>query len=102
MNRRDFAAMLLSLAPAGCDWFKDKKQPLPGERIPVLGLETSFEPDPQLASVPVTLPPAVGNPDWSEPGGNPAHAMGHLALPDTLTRAWSGGIGDGASRYTRI
>jgi hypothetical protein len=30
MNRRDFAVLLLSLAPAACDWLKDKKQPLAG------------------------------------------------------------------------
>ena len=35
MNRRDFAALLLALGPAGCDFFADKKQPLPGERISV-------------------------------------------------------------------
>ena len=46
MNRREFAALLLSLTPAGCDWFSDKKQPLPGERISVLGLETTFDSDP--------------------------------------------------------
>ena len=74
MNRRDFAALLLSLAPAACDWLRDKKQPLAGERISVLGLDTRFEPDPQLASEAVTLPPPVANPEWPEPGGNPAHA----------------------------
>ena len=87
MNRRNFAALLLSLAPAACDWFRDKKQPLTGERISVLGLDTQFDPDPQLASVPVTLPPPTTNADWPQPGGNAAHAMGHPALPDKFARA---------------
>jgi outer membrane protein assembly factor BamB len=102
MNRRDFAALLLSLTPAGCDWFSDKKQPLPGERISVLGLDTTFDPDPQLASMPVTLPPPAVNAEWPEPGGNPAHSMLHPALPDRLARAWETGIGEGASRRTRV
>jgi hypothetical protein len=38
MNRREFAVLLLSLTPAGCDWFSDKKQPLPGSGSRCLGL----------------------------------------------------------------
>jgi outer membrane protein assembly factor BamB len=102
MNRRDFAALLLALGPAACDWFKDKKTPLPGERIPVLGIGGGVEPDPKLAATPVALPPPAVNRDWPEPGGNPAHVMGHPALPEKLTRAWDTSIGDGSSRYTRV
>src|SRR4029077_4360589 len=102
MNRRNFTALLLSLAPAGCDWFRDKKQPLTGERIWCLGLDTRFAPDPQLASVPVALPPPVSNADWPQPGGNPAHAMVHPALPDKIARAWDTSIGEGAPRRTRV
>ena len=102
MNRRDFAALLLALGAGGCDIFKDKKQPLPGERISVLGIGNSLEPDPKLVAVPVSLPPPAVNPDWPEPGGNPAHAMGHPALPATLSRAWETSVGEGSSRYTRV
>jgi outer membrane protein assembly factor BamB len=102
MNRRDFAALLLALGVAGCDMFKDKKVPLPGERLPVLGIGSSLEPDPKLASVPVTLPPPKVDPDWPQPGGNTAHSMGRPALPDKLARAWDTSIGDGSSRYTRV
>jgi outer membrane protein assembly factor BamB len=102
MNRREFAALLLSLTPAACDLLADKKQALPGERISVLGLETTFDPDPQVASMPVSLPPPVTNAEWPEPGGNPAHSMVHPALPDRIARAWETGIGEGASRRTRV
>jgi outer membrane protein assembly factor BamB len=101
MNRRDFASLLL-LGMAGCELFKDKKQLLPGERIPVLGLGSRFEPDPKLAEAAVALPPPAANPDWPEAGGNPAHAMGHPALPDKLARAWNTSIGDASGRYTKI
>jgi outer membrane protein assembly factor BamB len=102
MNRRDFAALLLALGPAACDWFRDKKTPLPGERIPVLGIGGGVEPDAKLAATPVTLPPPAVNRDWPEPGGNPGHVMGHPSLPEKLTRSWETSIGDGSSRYTKV
>ncbi len=102
MNRRDFAALLLALGPAACDWFRDKKQPLPGERIPVLGIGGGVEPDPNLAAASITLPPPGVNRDWPEPGGTPAHVMSHPALPEKLIRAWETSIGDGSSRYTKV
>ena len=105
MNRRDFAALLLASATAGCnlfDWFGEKKTPLPGERISVLGIGGGLDPDPSLAEVPVSLPPPEVNPAWPVPGGVPTHAIGHPALPDRLGRAWNANIGEGASRYTRV
>ena len=102
MNRRDFTALLLASAAAGCGIFDEKKTPLPGERISVLGLGGGLEADPSLAEVAVALPPPELNPAWPVPGGVPTHAMGHPALPEQLSRAWSTDIGEGASRYTRI
>ncbi len=102
MNRRDFTALLLAIGAAGCDMFKDKKQPLAGERISVLGAGGGVEPDPKLANTPVTLPNPAVNPDWTQSGGNPAHAMNHPALSEKLGRAWETRIGDGSSRYTRV
>ena len=94
--------VLISLLLAACGWFDSKKQPLSGERIPVLSLDRQLEPDPDLAKIAVTLPAPVVNTDWPEPGGYPNHAMQHLALPERLTRVWSRSTGDGASRYSRV
>jgi len=102
INRRDFTALLLGLGTAGCDMFKDKKQPLPGQRIPVLGLGSDIEPDPKLAGIAITLPPPAVNPDWPEPGGNPAHAMNHPALPEKPARIWQTSVGEGSSRRTKV
>lgn len=102
MKRRDFTALLLSLGAAGCDMFSDHKQPLPGERIAVLGAEGDVVPDPKLEGTPVTLPPPTLNPEWPQPGGTPNHDMGHLALPATIDRAWSTSVGDGSGRYTKV
>ena len=87
---------------AGCSWFATKKQPLPGERISVLSLDRQLKPDPALATVAISLPKPVVNPDWPQPGGYPDHAMQHLALPDTLRQVWKTSVGEGSSRYTQI
>ena len=51
---------------AGCsalpDWFGDSEAPpLPGERISILALEQSLEPDEGIADVTVRLPAATRN-----------------------------------------
>jgi outer membrane protein assembly factor BamB len=96
------SVLLVALILAGCSWFSEKKQPLPGERISVLSLDRQLEPDPALANIPITLPAPVVNSDWPEAGGYPNHAMQHLSLPDKLTQAWRTSIGEGVSRYTRV
>jgi outer membrane protein assembly factor BamB len=104
MKRRYFVSVLLaSLSTAGCGLFDSKpKTRLPGERISVLGLDRQVAADPTLANKPIALPPPTDNPDWPEPGGNPSHAMGNLALPNQVRKAWDTSIGDGSSRYTKV
>src|ERR1700733_6692201 len=104
MKRRHFVSVLLaSLTTAGCGLFGDKpKAKLPGERISVLGLDRKIKADPALANKPVALPPPTTNPDWPEPGGNPNHAMGNLALPSQVNKAWEKSIGEGSSRYAKV
>jgi outer membrane protein assembly factor BamB len=103
MKRRYFvSALLASLTTAGCDLFDKKKAKLPGDRISVLGLDRAIAADPAVASRPITLPPMTVNPDWPEPGGNPAHNMGNLSLPSQVKKAWETGIGEGSSRYTKV
>ena len=72
------------------------KTPTIGERIPVLGGEAGIEVDPALADVQISLPVAAPNAEWTQPGGNAAKSMGHLALPAQLNRAWSAKIGRGS------
>lgn len=103
MNRRNFGALLLALGTAGCDWFAgDKKAPLPGERLPVLGIGSDLEPDPKLAATQVALPPPEINADWPEAGDTPAHLAGRPALSGRLARAWQQSVGDGSSRHSRV
>ena len=50
----------------------------------------------------VTLPAAVSNADWPQPGGGPAHQMGRLACSDGMARAWSADIGEGGGYRQKI
>ncbi len=96
--------MALALSLVGCDTF-DKlfsgpgKDRLKGPRVSVLALDSALEPDPKLVSVKVRLPRPVLNADWPQAGGNPEHAMQHLALDGALRQAWSDSIGAGETRY---
>jgi outer membrane protein assembly factor BamB len=95
-------ALLLCALVAGCSWFEKKKEPLPGVRISVLGLDRQLEPDPQLAAKPIALPPPTPNADWPEPGGEPDHAMHRLMLSGSLAPLWSVRVGEGSERYTHV
>ena len=95
--------LVLPLALAGCDSFgKKKKDIIPGERISVLALEKQLEPDPDLASLQVVLPPPEVNANWPQASGGPTHVMQHPALSDTLKQAWQVTVGEGSSDYGEL
>lgn len=100
------ALLLATTALAGCDsldLFGDKpKAPLPGDRIAVLALERSLEPDARIVDLEVRLPRPYVNEDWPQPGGYPGHAMHHLSLSGDLKEVWRADIGTGRSSYTRL
>ncbi len=97
------AALAFALAVAGCDYFKDPKPPpLPGDRISVLLNQRTLSPDPELASASILLPAPSPNADWPQAGGYPNHAMQHMQLPDTISRAWSVDIGAGSKKEKRL
>ena len=105
LGRAGMVALALTLA--GCGLFRDMfqdtaKQKLKGERLSVLALDRSLEPDPALVSVAVSLPKPVLNPDWPEAGGYPSHTMQHVALDGPLRRLWRSSIGEGGSRYGAV
>ncbi len=75
---------------------------LPGERIAILNLDRGLHPDPAVAGLPVELSKPYVNRDWTQYGGNPEHAMYHLALGDSPRRVWSTDIGEGSSDDRRL
>lgn len=75
----------------GCGAFKGEKKATPtiGQRVPILMSESDIVADKSLASVDVALPAPMANDAWSQPGGNAAKSMGHLALGASPARAWT-------------
>jgi len=84
---------------AGCDsWFGTKPSPpLPGKRISVMALDSRIEADPRLADLAIRLPRPFDNPDWTQAGGVPDHAMHHLSAKGALTPIWRVSVGDGST-----
>ncbi len=95
-------AGLLALTACG-SWLGETPEPrLPGERIPVMLLDEGPRADERLASLSVVLPPPEANADWPQSGGTASHAPGHLAVADTIDRAWSASIGEGSGGRERL
>ncbi len=78
------------------------EQILPGQRIAILSLDRGLRPDPAVAEVQVQLSEPYVNRSWTHFGGNPEHAMYHLALGDSPRRIWTAKIGDGSSDDRRL
>jgi outer membrane protein assembly factor BamB len=81
--------------------FAEKEVPLPGKRVAIIQQET-LRSDAVASSRPVSLPPQQANEAWSQPGGVPSNAPGHLALGSTLKSAWSANVGTGSSFYGKV
>ena len=105
MKRSITILLAASLAVSGCGILrsgdKKPKTPVLGERLPVLSYEAKVEADPDLAELTVTVPAAVANDSWTQPGGNAAKSMGHVELGASLTRAWTASI-EGSSATARL
>ncbi len=106
--RRTLAALCLAVALAGCGTIKDivagvdDEEPLAGERIPVMLLESKIRADDSLADLSVKLPPPQANVEWAQVGGVPSHVMHHVAASDDLVKAWGVEIGAGTGGRDRL
>lgn len=92
---------------SGCsvlpDWLgSSEPPPLPGERISILALEQSLEPDEGVADITVRLPAPYQNPNWPQSGGNASNAMQHLTLDGPLDEVWRASIGEGSDDENRL
>lgn len=102
------ALSVSAIAISGCasgGWFgKSKADPLPGERVSVLELQTQLEPDdPALSAQGFVAPDPWVNEFWPQAGGYPNHVMQHLALnAGPLQQVWRASIGDGATKGTPL
>ena len=81
------------------DWMgKNQKPPLPGERISILQLDKTLEPDSAIADLDVRLPRPFRNKDWPQAAGFANHAMHHLEAGENLRQAWKTSIGIGSDQ----
>jgi outer membrane protein assembly factor BamB len=83
--------------------FAEKQVPLPGRRISVMPAQGNKVPgDLADASKPIALPPQRVNEDWTQPGGDPNNAPGHLAFNGAAKEVWSADAGEGSSSSGRV
>ena len=96
--------MIAAGLASGCGIIKKgrPKTPVIGERIAVLTNETDVAVDPETAALATTIPDAVANSEWAQPGGNAAKSMGPLAHGTSLGQAYSVSIGSGTSKRERL
>lgn len=113
MRNRTSAAFLgglsLVLLLAAC---AEREVILPGERfdvtvplestIPVEGQPAPVQPQVENRSVPISLPRAVANADWTHRGENARHLAPNVALSAQPQPIWSAPVGEGNSRRYRI
>ena len=109
-RRGALAVAALGLLLSGCgaaDSLMDKfgggssNEVLPGAREAVMQPNTLGVGDSE-ASEPVVIPAAVGNSDWTQPGGVASHAMHTLALGSDIKPAFGVSVGAGSDSYGRL
>ena len=85
------AIVAMTLFIGGCGYFfSEEEARIPGERIAVLRLDRSLEPDRRVADLQVRLPRPTAKPSWPQAGGSSAHVQHHIALPATLRSSVAG------------
>lgn len=100
---KKYAIFLLPLALliSSCSG-DDKRAPLKGERISILELQGSLQPDALEegeTAANIDLPKQWHNEFWPQAGGYPNHSMQHLALNEgDLRMVWSENIGEGSTK----
>jgi outer membrane protein assembly factor BamB len=97
------AVSLLALGACG-SWIGGSKKgdPLKGERVSVLTLDSSLKPDERIQDLEVRLPKPYLDPDWPQPGGVPNHANQHLAASGQLAQLWRADAGNGSNNEQQL
>lgn len=92
-----FALLTVSLAAltlASCSTFKTPApKPLAGDRIDVTLQPTLLQPDPEAGKEAFQIPAEENLENWGQRGGNASHTPGHVALPQSVVRAWTYKLG---------
>jgi outer membrane protein assembly factor BamB len=81
--------------------FEKEEVPLTGQRVSVLAVGTGSAAEVESKD-PITLPQPQQNSAWSQPGGVPTNAPGHLAYSGSGGAAWKGDAGSGSDSDGRV
>lgn len=73
-----------------------------GERISIVGTETTVQAAPGLAGQDFNLPPPAPQPAWPLPGGTPEQSVEHVEAGQSLTIAWRHRFGEGSERGKHV
>ena len=92
-----FLAVLMILGLVACS-SSDKKEPLPGDRIPLKEAFPILKPDARIDHEVLAIPPAEKSTAWLQVGANPAHLLGHHKIAEKSSLLWSASIGAGVDR----
>jgi len=79
-----------------------RRSQLKGERISVMEMDQSLQPDASLKDKPVVLPPPFRNDSWAQPGGYPSNALYHLEASGPLQQVWMQEAGKGSDDDSRL
>ncbi len=98
------SAPSLPSIPGVSSLFEGKEgPPLEGKRVSVLSSDSQLAATASVeAKEPVNLPAAQANASWSQPGGTPSNAPGHLAFDGSARQVWRGDAGSGSNSEGRI
>lgn len=111
-----FGVAACSVGLAGCEFaglsapslssvtsmFEADKAKLPGKRVSVLSTKSTQSLSAVESKEPIHLPPAQNNSSWSQPGGSPSNAPGHLALAGAGQTMWQADAGEGSTKKGRL
>ncbi|MGD9669008.1 MAG: PQQ-binding-like beta-propeller repeat protein [Hyphomicrobiaceae bacterium] len=82
--------------------FKEKQQPLPGTRIPIMPAAEKIPGELASGDKPIVLVAEHENEAWAQPGGEATNAPGHLALGAAVHQSWSVDAGAGSGKIGRV
>ena len=82
--------------------FAEKQVPLAGKRVAIMQEQSSVGGELAVADRPIALPAPRTNDTWSQPGGEPSNAPGHLALGASPKSIWTGDAGTGSTKYGKL
>lgn len=82
--------------------FKEKTEPLPGKRIPIMPAADKVAGELASGDQPIVLVAEHENNSWAQPGGEATNAPGHLALGAAVRQSWSADAGSGSGKIGRV